>query len=141
MENGQWVTVPMGGRDVPGQALGAPRDTKRTYTNQFGREVTVNAAVQRVVTLRGTNPDNGPVRTYKTIREENLDFVFERDEPVIGLDVTADGEVIPLKQNVADALADLKAHQAAKAAITVTPELDLDIDDATLAAFEAAETE
>lgn len=119
MEKGK---LALGGISVPGVIVSEP--VAAVATSSTGRNIPTYRA--DVITLRETNPANGPVRTYPRKTNEDLGFWFPRSRHIVGLDVSADGTLIDL-----DELSDLTmeatlAFQAQRLAAQAEPEVALD---------------
>jgi hypothetical protein len=119
MEKGN---IALAGRKVPGVIVSEPV----AVTVETARGKVIPTFRADVISLRETNPENGPVRRYHRKTNEDLGFFFPRDRAVIGLDVTSDGEVLGL-----DALSDLAmestlAFQTARLDAQAEPEVALD---------------
>lgn len=79
-----------------------------------------------VITLRTTNPANGPVREYFDLSYENMKFSPLRDEPVVGLDFDEKGLPISIEQLKGLHARGLAAFQAQLSAAQAPVELALD---------------
>lgn len=126
---GQKRLFTIGGRVVPGTVVGEPRaETIQVPSKDPARNgalVTLRIERADVITLRTTNPANGPVREYLALSPENLRFGVPRFTNVVGLDVTEDGEVIDLQmlsELTAQSIAD---YQSARLAAQAEPEVAL----------------
>ena len=64
-------------------------------TTSAGRSIPTYRA--DVITVRTTNPANGPVTEYKRKSNEDLGFWFPRGKAVVGLDADENGAVISLE--------------------------------------------
>lgn len=128
---GQKRTIMIQGRKIAGLIMGEPvPETIQVPSKDPARKgELINIPVLRaeMISLRETNPANGPVETYLTPSIENLRFTLPRFGNVVGLDVTADGEKIDL-QTLADLAADsMAAFQARRQAAQADPEVELDL--------------
>src|SRR4051812_30835151 len=74
--------VMIAGRAIPGIQISASEDAPVTLPS--GK--TIRATFADVLTLRETNPANGPVTTYLTVTRENLRFTALRFTNVADLD-------------------------------------------------------
>lgn len=83
--------VCIGANIFPGIVTSEPTAETVTYN---GRQITVQRA--DILSLRTTNPANGPVTSYLTVSNENLRFSPARADKVEGIDVDAKGKPIPL---------------------------------------------
>jgi hypothetical protein len=100
------------GQKFPGVIVSEPVAT--TASTATGRSIPTFRA--DVITLRTTNPANGPVRSYLRKTNEDLGFWFPRTRPVVGLDATEHGEVIDLEALSDKVLESTLAFQAARIA-------------------------
>lgn len=126
---GQKRTILIKGRKVPGTITGEPvAETVQVPSKDPARKgELINIPVLRaeMISLRETNPANGPVETYLTPSIENLRFTLPRFGNVVGLDVTADGEKIDL-QALSDLAADsMAAFQLRREEARADTEVDL----------------
>lgn len=110
------------GRAVPGIQISESQDELVTLPS--GKSI--RATFADVLTLRGTNPDNGPVTEYLTVTRENLRFTVLRFDNVIGLDVDADGTMLTMADLETRRLADIIARQSQNLAKAATASVDLD---------------
>lgn len=111
------------GRAIPGIQL-SPAESQEV-TLPSGR--TIMAQFADVLTLRETNPANGPVTTYLTVTRENLRFTALRFSNVANLDFDPEtGALLTIEELEARRMADIAERQLANAARTATVSIDLD---------------
>ena len=119
------------GRSIP--AVQAGPDEHTTVTLSSGK--IIPATFADMISLRETNPANGPVTTYLTLTRENKRFMTLRFDHVVGLDVAEDGTMLTLedleRQRTEDILARQAVNAAAKAPIlfNLNEILDLNVED------------
>jgi len=100
------------GNEFPAVQVGDPVSTTVELSN--GKKVP--ALIAEVISLRTTNPANGPVTSYLTSTPENLRFSPLRFTTVPGLDVDGEtGEVLDLEALEVRRGADIRARQLALA--------------------------
>lgn len=126
---GQTRTIVFNGRTVPGVITGEPiSDTVQVPSKDPARKgALINIPVMRaeMISLRETNPARGEVETYLTLTVENLRFTLPRFSKVVGLDVTADGELLDLQALTDLTAASMAEYQLRRSAATAEPEIDL----------------
>jgi hypothetical protein len=108
------------GVEIPAVQVGP--DTHTTVELRDGRKIP--AVFANMISLRGTNPDNGPVVEYLTLTPENKRFVTMRFTNVIGLDVDENGALLTVEELERQRAKDIMARQqvvaAAKAPIILS---------------------
>lgn len=126
---GQKRTILIQGRPTHGTITSEPvAETIQVPSKDPARKgQMVNIPVLRaeMISLRETNPANGPVTTYLTPSIENLRFTLPRFNTVVGLDVTEDGEKIDLQKLTELTAESMAAFQARRAAAQADTEVDL----------------
>ena len=94
-----------------------------TYTTRDGRELPTWRA--NVITLRPTNPANGPVEFR--VRQSNEDvggsFWFPRTKAIVGLDADEHGAVLDIEDLSDAAMAFTLEQQAIRMAAQADPEI------------------
>lgn len=102
--------VLIAGRPIPGIQISAPQN--EVVTTSSGKRI--NATFADVMTLRETNPANGPVNKYLTVTRENLRFTTLRNTVVPGLDIHEEtGQPLSIEELESRREADIAAHQMA----------------------------
>jgi len=112
---------------IPGVVVSEP--VQVVAKTQSGREFPAFRA--DVISLRETNPANGPVRRYLRKTNEDLGFYFPREETIVGLDATEDGEKLSVGALGHLAMQDTMAFQASRLAARADAEVvidDIDLD-------------
>jgi hypothetical protein len=123
MNIGTWVNIHIAGRKVPGIVTSKP-ETIVVETRQ-GKRIPNRFA--DVLTLRETNPANGPVVTYLRTTPENLSFATLRSTRVAGLDYDPETGAVLTMEELEDRRSNgIMARQAANLAASATVEIDLD---------------
>ena len=130
---GQLRVFLIGGRKIPGVIVGDAHSDVVEYPSKDPARngQLVHRRVQRAeaITLRETNPANGPVRTYLTKTDEDLAYTFLRTDKVVGLDVHEDGTPIDfyeLQELTAESMANYQLQRLANAVVR-EPSLDIDL--------------
>ena len=121
----RWLSI--GGRAVPGIQI-SPAETRQVQT-RAGKTIPVQFA--EVLSLRETNPANGPVVQYLRVTPENLGFTTLRFNEVEGLDVE-NGSHLSIEVLEARRLTQIMARQeefAASGPALQTTGIDLSQDD------------
>lgn len=117
---GEWTKLALFGQAMPGVIVSEP--VRHVATTATGKNIPTYRA--EVITLRETNPANGPVRKVYRKTDEDLGFAYPRTKPVIGLDVDENGVVIDLDTLSDLAMADTLAFQSERIAAQAEPEVD-----------------
>ena len=127
---GQRRNVLIAGRIVPGVIVGEPTTSTIQVPSKdptrAGQMANIPVVRADVITLRETNPANGPVRTYLTITPENLRFTTPRFEGAVGLDFDEKGERISLQELVHLTEDSMAAFQLERLATRQEPEFVLE---------------
>lgn len=118
-------TIVIGGRTIPAIVISEPVLGSVTLRNG---QVRPTQTVQ-MLSLRETNPDNGPVETYLAQTPENLRFAPLRFTTVKGLDVDEHGAQLGIEVLMARLTDNIIARQLARAATIAPVEVDLDSED------------
>lgn len=116
-------TLAIFAQKFPGVIVSEPVATVATTAS--GRSFPTYRA--EVITRRTTNPENGPVETYLRKSNEDLGFWFPRSKTVVGLDATADGEVIDLDELSELTMESTLAFQAARIAAQAPAEVEFTV--------------
>lgn len=122
-----WIPI-QPGVEFPGVVVSQP--SLQQATSQNGR--TFQAMRVDVISMRETNPANGPVETYYRLSNEPESFLKDRDDAaVVGIDVDEDGHILGLKAlkalvgNSITSLQERRRAFTADPAATATVEADL----------------
>lgn len=115
--------VLIAGRAVPGIQISEPQDQMVTLPS--GKQI--RATFADVLTLRETNPANGPITEYLTVTRENLRFTALRFSGVANLDFDPEtGALLTIEELETRRMADIAARQLFNMAKATPLEVDLD---------------
>lgn len=124
---GTRIDQKVGPRFVPGVIVSDEvfHDVATFPSRATGQLVSRPVTKVKVITLRGTNPDNGPVTQYHVLTTEDTGFQFPRSEPVVGLDYDRNGDRLSINDLIELTKADMLANDERRRAAMTELEIAL----------------